>query len=203
MMSFTRIAAVTIGLFLVTQALAQDVTSLAGNCDACHGDSGVSQRDAVPSIAGLPQFSHADALYLYRDGERPCLDYAYLPDAGDKADTNMCEVVKALDDDAIEAIADHYAAMPFTVAAQAFDAGLATAGEAVHEQHCDRCHSDGGSNPDDEAGILAGQWMGYMRASFEQYASGERWQDEKMQEKMELLSEGDIEALLNYYASQQ
>ena len=173
------------------------------DCNACHGDDGVSQWDDVPSIAGLPQFSHADALYLYRDGERPCVDSDYRQGDTSKAATNMCDVVADMDDDAIEGIADHYAALPFVAAEQDFDANRAAAGEAIHDSECDRCHSDGGANPDDEASILAGQWMGYMRASFDQYASGERWQDEKMAEKMENLSADDVEALVHYYASQQ
>jgi cytochrome c553 len=45
--------------------------------------------------------------------------------------------------------------------------------------------------------------MGYMRTAFAQYASGERPQDRKMKEKMDLLSGADVEALLHYYASQQ
>ena len=42
-----------------------------------------------------------------------------------------------------------------------------------------------------------------MRSAFEQYASGDRPQDKKMQEKMDPLTADDVEALLNYYASQQ
>ena len=192
--------------FLATFAVAAqagDMDAMIEDCNACHGDDGVSQWDDVPSIAGLPQFSHADALYLYRDGERPCVDSDYRQGDTSKAATNMCDVVADMDDDAIEGIADHYAALPFVAAEQDFDANLAAAGEAIHDSECDRCHSDGGANPDDEASILAGQWMGYMRASFDQYASGERWQDEKMAEKMENLSADDVEALVHYYASQQ
>ena len=88
-------------------------------------------------------------------------------------------------------------------AKQPFDAALAEAGKTVHDSNCSRCHSDGGSSPDDEAGILAGQWAGYLRASFADYASGDRDQPDRMREALESLSENDIEALVNYYASQQ
>ena len=115
----------------------------------------------------------------------------------------MCEVAGGLDDDQIEDIAGYYADLPFVPANQEFDAALAEKGKAIHDAECSRCHSDGGSNADDEAGILAGQWMGYLRTSFEQYAAGERPQDTKMQEKMDPLSADDVEALLHYYASQQ
>ena len=188
---------------LFAVAAQADMDAMIEDCNGCHGDDGVSEWNDMPSIAGLPQFSHAEALYLYRDGERPCIDSDYRQGDTSKAATNMCDIVADMDDDTIEAIADHYAEIPWVSAEQDFDADLAAAGLAIHEDECDRCHSDGGANPDDEASILAGQWMGYMRASFDQYASGERWQDEKMAEKMEDLSAEDVEALLHYYASQQ
>ena len=31
-------------------------------------------------------------------------------------------------------------------------AGLAAAGEAIHDKQCDRCHADAGMDPEDEAG---------------------------------------------------
>ena len=104
-------------------------------------------------------------------------------------------------DEQIEAVAGHYAGLSFVAASQDFDAALAEKGAAIHASECDRCHSDGGSNAEDEASILAGQWAGYLRTAFAQYASGERPQDKKMKEKMELLSAADIEALIHFYAS--
>jgi sulfide dehydrogenase cytochrome subunit len=115
----------------------------------------------------------------------------------------MCEVAGALSEDEIEAIAEHYAGLPFVPAKQDFDAALAEAGKAIHEAECDRCHSEGGSNAADEASILAGQWIGYLETTFAQYAAGEREQPKKMQEKLDALSADDTKALIHYYASQQ
>ena len=108
-----------------------------------------------------------------------------------------------LSDEDIEALGDAYSELPFVPAVQDFDAALAASGAAVHEQHCDKCHSDGGSNVDDEASILAGQWMGYLESHLPDYLSGDRPQDKKMKEKMEALSAEDVTALIHYYASQQ
>ena len=87
--------------------------------------------------------------------------------------------------------------------AKEFDAALASAGEAIHNEHCDRCHSDGGTNVEDEAGMLGGQWMPYLEATFAEYAAGEREQPAKMKEKMDKLAGDDVKSLLHYYASQQ
>lgn len=180
-----------------------DVESIATDCNGCHGDDGVSRWSDVPTIAGLAEFVHADALFVYKDGDRPCAASEYRQGDTGKAAKSMCEVAAALSDDEIESIAAHYAALPYVKAVQDFDASLVDAGKALHDQHCDRCHADAGMDPEDEAGMLGGQWMGYLRQTFAEYNSGERDQLEKMKEKMDLLSADDVEALLHYYASQQ
>ena len=188
---------------LASVASAQDIDAIVENCNGCHGDGGVSQWTDVPTIAGLPEFTHGDALYFFRDEERPCSEVSYKQGDTSRAPTTMCAVAGELSDEEIDAIAAHYAELPFVPAKQDFDAALASAGKAVHEEMCEKCHSDGGTNADDEAGILGGQWMGYMKATFDEYLSGAREQDKSMEDKMNALSEDDAKALLHYYASLQ
>lgn len=197
-----RIAVIMMALMFAS-AGADELDGAIENCIGCHGDNGVSQWSDMPTIAGVDEFVHSDALYIYRDNERPCADSDYRQGDTSRTATNMCAVVADFSDETIEAVAAHFAALPFVPAKQEFDAALAAAGEAVHNEHCDRCHSDGGSNAEDEAGLLAGQQMGYMRTTFAQYASDEREQPNKMQQKMDQLSESDVEALVHFYASQQ
>jgi len=182
---------------------AQDLAAVVDNCNGCHGDDGVSQWSDVPTIAGVPEYVHADALYFFRDEERPCSEVEYKQGDTSRPATTMCAVVADLSDEMLDELAAYYFELPFVAAQQEFDAGLAAAGKAVHDEACDKCHSDGGANPDDEAGILAGQWMGYLEATFAEYASGARSQDKKMKEKMDALSDADTKALIHYYASQQ
>jgi len=182
---------------------AQDLAAVVDNCNGCHGDDGVSQWSDVPTIAGVPEYVHADALYFFRDEERPCSETEYKQGDTSRPATTMCAVVADLSDEMLDELAAYYFELPFVAAQQEFDAGLAAAGKAVHDEACDKCHSDGGANPDDEAGILAGQWMGYLEATFAEYASGARSQDKKMKEKMDALSDADTKALIHYYASQQ
>ncbi len=115
----------------------------------------------------------------------------------------MCETVDELTEDEIEEIGEYYAAKPFVPAKQEFDAAKTAAGQKIHDKECEKCHIDGGTNPEEDAGILAGQWTEYLQQSFDAYMSGDREQPKKMKEKMEPLSEADIDALLHYYASQQ
>lgn len=189
--------------FGATSTSVADIGAQLDGCNGCHGDKGVSQWSDVPTIAGIAEFVHADALFVFRDGDRLCAESEYRQGDTSRPATTMCDVAAALSDDDIEAIAAEYAALPYVKATQEFDADLAAAGEAVHSKHCDRCHADAGMDPEDEAGMLGGQWMGYLRSTFAEYAAGDRDQLDKMQEKMDLLSDDDVEALIHYYGSQQ
>ena len=191
-----------LGLF-ASAATAGDLDAVVENCNGCHGNDGVSQWTDVPTIAGVPEFVHADALYIFRDEARPCTESKYRQGDTSRPATTMCAVVADLSDDMIDEVAAHYAGLPFVAAKQDFDAALAEAGKAVHEAECDRCHSEGGSNPEDEAGILAGQHMGYLEDTFAEYKAGDREQPKKMEEKLNALSDDDVKALIHYYASQQ
>ncbi len=184
-------------------ASASDIDAIMKGCNDCHGDNGVSQWGDMPTIAGIDAFGIADGLFIYRDGDRPCAESEYRQGDTSRAPTTMCAVAADLTDDEIEALGDAYAELPFVPAPQEFDAALAATGAAIHEEQCDKCHSEGGSNIDDEASILAGQWMGYLENTFASYASGERDQPKKMKEKLDALSADDTKALVDYYASQQ
>jgi sulfide dehydrogenase cytochrome subunit len=190
-------------IFAASVSQAADINAIANSCNDCHGKDGVSEWPEVPTIAGMPEVVHADALYIYADGDRPCSESKFRQGDTSRPATTMCKIASELSDDDKDGLAAHYANLPFVAAKQEFDPALASAGEAIHKSECDRCHSDGGSNPDDEAGILAGQWMAYLEASFAEYSSGEREQPAKMQEKIDALGADDIKALLHYYASQQ
>ena len=203
-MRMSRVCIVAVLLpFLGATSWASDLDAVVADCNGCHGNDGVSQWTDVPTIAGIPEYVHSDSLYFFRDNERPCSESEYKQGDPSRAATTMGAVTADLSDDVIDEVAAYYAALPFVAAQQEFDADLAAAGKAVHDAQCDRCHSDGGGNPDDEASILAGQWMGYLEATFAEYASGDREQPKKMQEKMDALSDEDVKALLHYYASQQ
>ena len=182
---------------------AADTDALMENCNGCHGANGVSQWSDMPSIAGIPEFVLADALYIYQDEARPCADSEYRQGDTSRAATNMCAVAAELSEEDIDALAAAYAEMGWTKAKQDFDAGLAAAGKAIHEAECDRCHSEAGTNAEDEASMLGGQQMGYLRNMFAQYKDGTREQPSKMKEKVDALSDDDVEALVNFYGSIQ
>jgi sulfide dehydrogenase cytochrome subunit len=197
---FYALSVLTLGIPALASA---DIDALMDNCNGCHGDNGVSQWSDVPTIAGLAEFVHVDALFIYQDEARPCAESEYRQGDTSRAATTMCAIAAELSEDDIDALAAAYAELPYVKATQDFDADKAAAGQALHDKHCDKCHSEAGTNPDDEAGMLGGQQMGYLRNTFAQYADESREQPGKMKEKLDMLSADDVEALVHYYGSIQ
>ncbi len=198
-----RIAILAAAILASSTAYAGDLDAMIEDCNGCHGDNGVSQWTDMPTIAGLSEFMHADALYVYQEEARPCAESKYRQGDTSRPATTMCAIAAELSEDDIDALAAAYAEMPYVKATQEFDAALAATGKVLHDQQCDRCHSDAGTNPDDEAGFLGGQMMGYLRTTFAEYRDGSREQPRKMKEKMDALSADDEEALIHYYGSIQ
>ncbi len=172
-------------------------------CADCHGKDGASTESDVPNIGGVSEQYIIDSMAAYRDGKRPCPETAYR--AGDKKrpKTDMCKIAAKLSADDTTKVAKHLAAEPWVRAKQPFDAAKAVVGKKIHDTQCEKCHSEGGSVAEDEAGILAGQWMPYLKETFAQYTKGARPQPEKMKVKFNALKPVEQEALLHYYASQQ
>ena len=186
--------------------LGTSAAAVAGPADACadcHGKDGASVESDVPIIGGLSEAYLLDSMAAYRDGKRPCPETAYRVGDKKRPKTDMCKVATALSAADVAAAAKALAAAPFVEARQPFDAAQAARGKKLHEQACEKCHSEGGSLAEDDSGILAGQWLPYLKTSFTEFRGGERPMPEKMKPKFEPLKPDELEALLHYYASQQ
>lgn len=174
----------------------------AETCADCHGDDGVSSDGEIPTIAGASAFFLENQLFIFQEEARPCAAGVFEDKDEQPAADDHCALAKELSEDQILELAEYYAGMPFAPADQPVDQALADKGAAIHERSCDKCHTEGGSLELDDAGILAGQWKPYLLDQLEAYKAGERWQPEKMQPQIEELSEADMKALVEYYASQ-
>jgi sulfide dehydrogenase cytochrome subunit len=170
----------------------------AEKCEACHGKNGNSEKEDVPSIAGFSDVMIGDSLAMFQSGERKGGKYEV-----DGKEIGMDEIAGDLSEEDIEVLAMFYAEQTFQPRPQAFDAALAEQGAEIHDRKCENCHSEQGGNADDDAAILAGQWIPYMRAQYAAFRSGEREAPKKMEKKLDSLNDEDIEALINFYASQQ
>ncbi len=188
-------------LFFAANAWAADVGKLAENCAGCHGKNGVSRESDVPTIAGYSAPYIGDSLTGYRKKEWACSETKYRDGNKKGEKTDMCQVAEALSDADIAQLSKHFAAKKFVRAQQTFDASLAQKGAQIHERSCEKCHTEGGSQAGDDSGILAGQWMPYLKEVFTELSAGKRPMSKKMKPKIDSLKPDDVDALANYYAS--
>lgn len=195
--------AAMMSLFAAVNASAADAGELVKPCADCHGQDGGGTDPDSPIISGFSTPYFSDSLAAYAAGDRPCPESEYPagPNKGKK--TDMCKIAKDLSEGDIDAIAEYFAGKPFVPAKQKFDAALAEKGKELHEEHCEKCHSDGGSLASDDSGILAGQRQQYLRKTLKAFISGEREADKKMAKKIEKLDDEMVEQLINYYSSLQ
>lgn len=167
-------------------------TMLSNTCAGCHGTDGSSVGQAMPTISGMSVEYFVDSMLQYLNGERPA--------------TVMDRIAKGYSDEEVELMAVWFSEKPFVRMTQAHDAEKADRGKELHGQYCENCHTAGGRMADG-IGVLAGQWIPYLRYSIKDFMSGERYMPGKMKRGLNKImkEEGDdgIEALVQYYGSQQ
>ena len=197
-------AGVALGLCAGPAALAADGAQVfEQKCVACHGAGGASQDSSIPTIGGYSAKYIVDSIGNFRKKLRPCAEVTVPsgPKKGTKSD--MCKVITSLTDAETEAAARYLAGRKFVRAKQTFDAGKAAKGQSLYGKLCRRCHEDNGSSPDEDNGILAGQWTPYLKGQLVAFRGGKRMIDDKMKARLEKVSADEEELLLHFFASQQ
>ena len=187
--------------FMATGAASAAAPAAFHECEACHGPNGASTDKNIPIIAGMSSFYLDGELQAYQKGLRPCPKTKFPQDAAKPA-TDMCDIAKKLSPADSTAIDKYLASQPFVPATQSFDPKLAAIGKRIHSGNCELCHTDGGSVADDDAGILAGQWIPYLQVTFKEYQSGKREMPDKMKPKIDSLTPEQVNALIQFYASE-
>jgi sulfide dehydrogenase cytochrome subunit len=171
---------------------------MANTCAGCHGTNGQSAGPASPNLAGMSASYFIDSMTYFKN----------LPKGEEHAEdarpaTIMNRIAKGYTDEQIEAMAEHFASLPVYKADVPHDAAKAEAGVDVYDKACAKCHDENGALPDDDAGILAGQWLPWLQYSMADFQSGHREMPKKMKKQVEKLSDAEIEAALHFFASQK
>ena len=182
-----------------TQALADPTAKMmADTCAGCHGTDGKSMGPASPNLAGMSEAYFIDSMTYFKA----------LPKGAEHAEdarpaTIMNRIAKGYTDEQIEAMAGYFASLPVYKANVPHDAAKAKMGADIYDKGCAKCHDEGGALPDDDAGILAGQWLKWMEFSMDDFKSGHREMPRKMKKQVDKLSDAELEAVLHYFASQK
>lgn len=172
-------------------------------CTACHGKNGASTESSIPIIGGYSAKYIVDSIKNFKKKVRTCAEVSIPsgPKKGQKSD--MCKVSADLSDADVEALAKHFSAQRFVRAKQPFDKDKAAKGAPVYKLRCEKCHENNGSSPDEDNGILAGQWTPYLRDQLVNFRAGKRPIDDKMKQRLDRVTKEEEEWLLHFYASQQ
>lgn len=191
-----RLSVLVTLLLLNNMLLASDFVRLVQSCEHCHGKDGNSTTPEVPIIAGFSYEGFFNTMDVFREDERIAREF-HRPG---EPETVMNDIAKGLSDEDVKNLADYFSKRKFISARQNVNAELAERGEIIHKKSCERCHTDNGAHPVEDAAILAGQWTPYLRRQFDNFLSGKRLSPRTMLRKLRKLSKQDIEALLNFYA---
>jgi len=192
-MSARRTLAVLLGSGLLLGAAhasaAPSASMLADTCAGCHGTDGSSAGPATPTIAGMSAEYFKTTMAEYKKDARKA--------------TIMNRIAKGYSDEEIALMGDHFAAQKIKRVKQDLDGAKVAAGAKLYGPNCEKCHDKSGSLPEDDSGILAGQWLPYLTYSLEDFKADRREMPKKMRKKVEKLDDSELEALLHYFASQQ
>lgn len=158
-------------------------------CGACHGESGMSEMENAPDLAGQPKTFIETQMIYFRERLR--------------SSEEMVEQARGLDDKTIIALAEHYAGMPheprdIEVKQELFERGR----ELSKEGRCGACHLPDYSGRN-QMPRLAGQREDYLNQTMIAYREQTRGgPDSTMIEIMRGVPDGDIAALAHYFAAQ-
>jgi len=192
-----------LALVLPLTVFAADVGTLTLVCGGCHGPGGLSTNSTVPIIAGQAFTFIEDNLLAFQDDERACTETEFLRDEAAALVSTMCAIVATLENRDISALAEFYELQTFVPSSQPYDPSLAAEGAIIHlDANCELCHSQGGRETNGMSAILAGQWTPYLERSLMRIRAGERMGPTVMNQAISELTDHEIAALLNYYASQ-
>jgi len=208
---------IVVGVSFVSHAAADGASAdmLSDTCYGCHGPDGISAGPATPTISGMSEIYIIAAMLAYKyDNDEDKVDAIIEADAEledveffARTSTVMNRISKGYSEAEIKTIAKHFAGLPFEAANQSADAGQTKSGAKLHEAHCEKCHEDAGSSAEDDAGVLAGQWVPYLEYTMADFASGDRDMPKKMKKQMEEAhaASGDeaMRDLIQFYANQK
>lgn len=169
-------------------AAASTPAMLSNTCGGCHGTNGASVGPSMPILGGQPAEYIVESMKKFKSGERPS--------------SIMGRLAKAYTDDDFKAMGEFFGEKKFIRHKQDVDAAKVAKGKRVHEENCKKCHQEGGRESED-GGVIAGQWKEYLQINVSDFQSKKRPMPKKMAEKFEGLSQDDLDALINFYASQQ
>jgi cytochrome c553 len=172
-----------------SQSAAPTLQDKIAACAACHGETGQSQDQTVPSIGGQPKLFVMYQLFFYREGRR--------------ANPEMKIVTSGMSDAELTSISDYVASLPPPVATSGGpidEARYRRGAELAGKRICGACHNADYSGRE-QMPRLAGQHEAYLIRSLRDYQAGARVGTQAaMAEAVRGLNDADLADLAYYLA---
>lgn len=157
-------------------------------CIACHGESGISQTENIPSLAGQPDLFIQWQLVFFR--------------AGTRKNQQMQPIIEQLNNEDIRNLGAYFASLTPPKGKADDNPSLSRKGaQAAAGRRCAACHTDSYAGTKAVARV-AGQRQEYLLKALHDYKSGVRSGGgmAAMADVAYSLSEEEIEALAHYLA---
>jgi cytochrome c553 len=198
MTSSARAAAATLIFCLVARSVhSETIAERASPCLACHGESGRSQTEGIPSLGGQPAPYLLIQLYMFREKQRV---------APEKRDDPMIQVMtemtKGFTDDDLRSFSDFVAKLPAPKppANQGETARMQAASALITRNRCNGCHGLDMAGRDNVPRI-ANQREDYLAKTLREYKTNvRRGYDGTMAEVLAPVSDQQIADLAYYIA---
>lgn len=189
---------ICISLMAVMSPVRADVQQVIKQCESCHGPKGNSKKSDIPSIASFSVKYMQDVMADFKSDERQGRRVKASPSS---AATSMNDVVKKVPVGDLKAAMQYFSRQKFVPVRQSSNPSLAKRGQNIYDRRCMKCHGDNGNDPEDEAAILKGQWLPYLKTQLQEFKTGKRPAPKKMKKQLVKLKQKDEEALLHFFAT--
>jgi len=163
---------------------------VAAPCAGCHGTDGASAGPSMPTIGGLPKEYFVSVMNKFKDGSR--------------VSTIMGRIARGYTDEEIALMAEYFSTKPWKPQQAKLDPKLVARGKELHEKYCANCHLAEGLYAEATLPRLGGQWADYLHMQLIECKLENRPvpQPNLMELRLGKLSEEDLKALAQFYASQ-
>jgi len=155
---------------LASSSLAQTIEERAAPCLACHGETGVSEAENVPSLGGQHAPYLLIQLFMFREKQRTTVS----PPA-DPMIQLMYEMTNGFTDNDLRAFSDYVAKLPAPKPSE--DPGEAArmraAGTLITQHRCNACHGTDLAGRD-HVPRIAGQREDYLVKTMREYKNNVR-----------------------------
>lgn len=167
-----------------------DIPALIQICSGCHGATGVSATQEIPSLAGQNETYLLKRLIALKTQQTPS--------------EVMKAMTHAVSDEDLKLLARFFARQPYVRNLQSIDMEKSARGRKVYGRVCNLCHiEEGRATVYPEYPLLAGQSLNYMLNELDHMLSRKRGVEILKIGTLASVPREDVEDAIHFFASQQ